>query len=67
MPLTTISPSSHRCPVDPTAQPCDGRPGSVTYLRIVPPASHKHGPRASGATAVPDPRVAADGAEEGNV
>ena len=39
----------------------------VTHARIVPPASHKHGPHTRGAAAGPDLAIVADGAEEGNV
>lgn len=67
MPLTTISPSRQVRPIPSTGEPCAGRSGSVTYARIVPPASLNHGPRTSGAAASPDLRIAADGAEEGNV
>jgi hypothetical protein len=67
MPLTTISPSLQVRPVNPTAHACAGRSGSVTHARIVPPASHKHGPHTCGAAVGPDLTIAADGAEEGNV
>ena len=67
MPLTTISPSSRGRAVSLTGQPCAGWSGSVTHARIVPPASHTHGPRTSGAIASACPRIAARGAEEGNV
>ena len=67
MPLTTISPSPQVRPVIPTAGACAGRSGSVTHARIVPPASHTHGPHTRGATDGPDLRIVDAGAEEGNV
>jgi len=67
MPLTTISPSPQVRPVNPTVHASAGRSGSVTHARIVPPASHTHGPHTRGAAGGPDLRIVADGAEEGNV
>lgn len=67
MPLTTISPSPTVRPATPTVHACAGLSGSVTHARIVPPASHTHGPHTRGAAAGPDRPIGADGAEEGNV